>query len=126
MELSKPPMANNPLNLGLRFLLELAALFSLGYWGWTQHSGLARLLWTLLAPLAAAALWGIFRVPGDPGKAPVAVPGFLRLLLEVAFFGVAVMALAAAGRSAWALGFSLIVLVHYLLSYDRILWLLKL
>ena len=118
-------MANNPLNLALRFFLELVILFALGYWGWTQHSGLARWVWTLVLPLSAAALWGAFRVPGDPGAAAVAVPGFLRLALELLLFGAGVWAFYAAGRSTWGLIFALVTLGHYLISYDRILWLVK-
>ena len=61
----------------------------------------------------------------DPGKAPVAVPGWVRLLLEAAFFGGAAWALYAAGREAWALVFGVIVLLHYAASYDRVWRLLK-
>lgn len=118
-------MGNHPLNLGLRFLLELAALYAMGYWGWTTHTGGARFLWAIGLPLAFATAWGIFRVPNDPGPAPVAVPGGVRLLLEVVFFGVAVWSLYAAGRENWALVFGILLLVHYALSYDRILWMIK-
>ncbi len=31
-------MAFNPLNLALRFLLEVAALVAMGYWGWNKLS----------------------------------------------------------------------------------------
>jgi hypothetical protein len=31
-------MSKNPANLALRFVLELAALAALGYWGWTTHN----------------------------------------------------------------------------------------
>jgi hypothetical protein len=118
-------MANHPVNLALRFVLELLALFSLGYWGWTQHAGLARLLWTIGLPLVAAVAWGTLRVPGHPGNAPMAVPGIIRLLLEAAFFGGATWALYATGRENWALIFGLIVLVHYVLSYDYVIELLR-
>ena len=118
-------MSKNPLNLALRFALELLALFALGYWGWTQHAGLGRILWTVGLPLGAAILWGTFRVPNDPGKAPVAIPGWLRLLLEIAFFGSAGWALFASGQETWAYVFGGVVLLHYLVSYDRILWLTR-
>ncbi|MBE0410147.1 MAG: YrdB family protein [Anaerolineales bacterium] len=118
-------MANHPLNLGLRFFLELAALFSLGYWGWTQQQGLMRILLTIAIPLIAAILWGVFRVPGDPGNAPVPVPGALRLALEMAFFTSATLGLFFAQQKSWALTFGIITLLHYLISYDRILWLLR-
>ena len=82
-------MSNHPLNLAFRFLLELAGLAAMGYWGWQQGSGWVRFAAAVLVPLAASVLWGTFRVPDDPGKAPVPVPGFVRLLLEAAFFGFA-------------------------------------
>jgi hypothetical protein len=118
-------MANHPLNLALRFVLELAGLAAFAYWGWTQHAGLLRWALAVGAPLAAAALWGVFRVPGHPGPAPVAVPGAVRLLLEAAFFGGATWALYAAGRPAWAAVFGVVVLLHYAASYDYVLELLR-
>jgi len=118
-------MANHPLNLALRFLLELVALFAMGYWGWTQHSGFARFFWTIGLPLGAAVLWGTFRVPGHPGPAPVAVPGPVRLLLEAVVFGGGTWAFYAAGRENWALIFGAIVLLHYLASYDYVIQLLN-
>lgn len=118
-------MANHPLNLSLRFILELCALGAMGFWGWTQHSGPSRWLWTIILPLLAALLWGTLRVPGDPGNAPVAVPGMVRLLLEIAFFGGAVWLLFAAGRSGWAITLLGVTILHYVLSYDRIVWMLK-
>jgi hypothetical protein len=117
-------MGKNPINLALRFLLELFGLFALGYWGWTQHSGLPRILWTLGLPLLAAFLWGTFRVPNDPGKAPVAVTGWVRLLLEIVYFGGSVYLLYLAGQPGWALAFGLVTLLHYIISYDRLAWML--
>lgn len=118
-------MGKNPLNLILRFLLELFGLFALGTWGWTQHAGFLRFVWAGGLPLVAAILWGTFRVPNDPGKAPVPVPGWVRLGLEAAYFGGAVLALFAADRPTWAWVFGLLVAAHYGLSYDRIAWMLK-
>ena len=121
-------MGSNPLNLALRFLLEIAAFVAMAYWGWTQHDGVWRIVYTVGAPLLAAVLWGTFAVPDDPsrsGKAPVPVPGIIRLLLELVIFGFAAWALYDAGQSAIALIFGLLVLLHYLVSYDRITWLVK-
>lgn len=117
-------MANNPIVLLVRFLLEIAALFALGYWGWTNHSGVLRLFLTILIPLLAAAAWGIFRVPGHPGEAPIPVPGIARLLLEAVIFGGAIWAFYASGRSAWGFSLAVVVVVHYLFSYDYVLELL--
>jgi hypothetical protein len=105
--------------------LELTILASLGYWGWTVHEGLGSALWGIGLPLTAAVLWGTFRVPGDPGDAPVPVPGPVRLLLEAVLFSAAVGLLAAAGREALAVALGAAVVVHYGVSYDRVLWLMR-
>jgi hypothetical protein len=120
-------MADNPLNLALRFVLELIALFALGFWGWTQISGPLRLVATIGLPVIAAALWGIFRAeePNPPRHTTIRVPGIVRLALELAFFGAATWAFYAAGRPSWGLVFGVTVVAHYLVSYDRISRLLK-
>ncbi|MBC6491677.1 YrdB family protein [Flavihumibacter stibioxidans] len=117
-------MSNNPLNLAIRFLLELYALFAFGKWAWVTHEGWLKYLLVILIPLLAAAAWGIFRVPGDPGNAPVAIPGRMRLVLESLFFGLAAFLLYRSGAERAALIFTAILLVHYVISYDRIAWLL--
>ena len=121
-------MGTHPLNLAVRFLLELSALFILGLWGWRQGEGAWRIVIAVGMPLVAAALWGTFAVPGDPsrsGSAPVPVPGLLRLALELGFFGSATLALYDLGVIVAATVFGTAVVVHYLLSYDRVLWLLS-
>jgi hypothetical protein len=121
-------MGFHPINLAFRFVLELCALAALAYWGWTQHSGLLRYLLAAGLPLVAAVMWGTLAVPGDrsrSGKAPVPVPGMLRLLLELAFFAVAAWLLYNAGQATLAWIFGAAVVLHYILSYDRIAWLLR-
>lgn len=118
-------MSNNPINLALRFVLELVALFAIGYWGWTQHTGIVQVLLCLGLPIIAATIWGIFRIPGEPGPAPVAVPGWVRLLLEAVFFGAAVILLAAAQQQTPSIILGIVVVLHYLASYDRIIRLLR-
>jgi hypothetical protein len=118
-------MSRHPINLAVRFLLELAAWATIGVWGWQKGEGWTRFLLAVGLPLLAMALWGIFRVPGDPGKATVAVPGAVRLTFEVVFFGFAIWALFDRNLTilGWALG--AVTLAHYLTSYDRVVWLLK-
>ena len=118
-------MSNNLINLALRFFLEIAALVAAGYWGWTQHEGIGRVLLTIGIPLIMAALWGVFRVNDDPGKAPVVVSGWVRLLLEIAFFATASILLYAAQQQNAAILFAVVVFIHYVISYDRIVWLLR-
>jgi hypothetical protein len=64
-------------------------------------------------------------VPNDPGSAPIATPGLIRLAMELIFFAFATWALYDAGwvTPAWILG--IIVALHYLVSYDRVLWIIK-
>jgi hypothetical protein len=121
------PVAYHPVNLALRFALELVGLYALGYWGWVQHTGPVRYLLALGLPLAAAFLWGTFRAiePVAPQKIPVVVPGIYRLALEIVFFGVAIWALIAARSYILGAFFGLAVVLHHLLSLDRISWLLK-
>jgi hypothetical protein len=121
-------MGSHPVNLAVRFILEIAALVAIGYWGWTQHDGFVRYLLAVGGPVLAAVLWGTFAVPDDPsrsGKAPVPVPGIIRLALELAIFAFAAWALYDAGHGLLALILAIAVVVHYALSYDRIAWLLK-
>jgi hypothetical protein len=108
-------------------VLELSALLATGIWGWQQREDWLRFTLALGIPLLLAAVWGVFAVPGDPsrsGKAPMPVPGWLRLVIELAFFALGVWALYDLGYTtpAWVLG--VLVVVHYLASYDRIRWLL--
>jgi len=108
-------------------VLELSALLATGIWGWQQREDWLRFALALGIPLLLAAVWGVFAVPGDPsrsGKAPMPVPGWLRLVIELAFFALGVWALYDLGYTtpAWVLG--VLVIVHYLASYDRIRWLL--
>lgn len=118
-------MSSHPINLGLRFVLELAALAAAGVWGWYKGEGWLRFLLAFGIPVVIAILWATFRVPNDPGPAPVVVPGLLRLLFELAVFAFAVWALADARfvTLAWILGIALAV--HYITAYDRVLWLIK-
>ena len=120
-------MSQNPINLAVRFALEIFALVALGAWARAQFQGVFGLILMILVPLLAAVAWGIFNVKGDPsrsGKAPVPVPGVVRLALELVIFVAASWALYTMNTTyGWIFG--LVVLVHYILSYDRILWLLK-
>jgi len=120
-------MSQNPFNLAVRFLLEIIALVAIGAWAKVQFPGALGIILMILIPLLAATAWGIFNVKGDPsrsGKAPVPVPGIVRLLLELIFFSFATWALFSLNPTyGWIFG--IVALLHYLLSYDRIRWLLE-
>jgi len=120
-------MSNNPINLAVRFLLEIIALVTLGAWAKAKIPGVMGFVLMVAIPLLAAIAWGTFNVKGDPsrsGKAPVPVPGFIRLLVELAILGSANLALYSLNPTyGWIFG--IVTLAHYILSYDRIAWLLK-
>jgi hypothetical protein len=121
-------MSRNPLNLALRFLLELAAIFVFGAWGYSLTEGGTRFLLAFLFPVFFATLWGVFAVRDDPsrsGKTVVSTPGAARLVLELALFAAAVWMLIGLGRSTLGFIFGGAVLLHYILSWERIIWLLK-
>jgi hypothetical protein len=120
-------MSQNPLNLAVRFALEILALVAFGAWARIQFIGVIGFALMILLPVIAAVAWGTFNVKGDPsrsGKAPVPVPGIVRLLLELTFFGFATWALFTLNPTyGWIFG--AVTLLQYILSYDRIFWLLK-
>ena len=99
-------------NLVLRFLLELAALAALGYWGATgRGSALARALLGVGAPAAAALFWGAFVAP----RARVVLPTAVRMALGLAVFGCAAAALAARGHGRLATGLGAAAVANTLL-----------
>jgi tetrahydromethanopterin S-methyltransferase subunit C len=122
-------MGSHPINLTVRFLLELAACIALGFWGWQQSEALPIQIGLALGlPLIAATLWGTLAVPDDPsrsGAAPVPIPGWLRLGLELVFFALATWTLYDMGAIllSWIMG--LVTLTHYIVSYDRLGWLVR-
>ena len=121
-------MGSHPLNLIIRFLLELAALIAAGNWGWKQNDGWTRWVLVIGIPLLIAIVWGTFAVPNDPsrsGTAPVVTPGTVRLIIELAILAFAVWTLFDSGfvKLSWLMGSA--VVIHYMISYDRIFWLLS-
>ena len=121
-------MSDNPINLAFRFLLELALLAAVGQWGLLQDSGTLSWAYAAGTVIAVAALWGGFRTPDDAGRSGkplVAVSGRMRLLLEWTLFLFGTWCLYAAGRSTWAGAFIALVAIHYALSYDRTIRMLR-
>jgi hypothetical protein len=117
-------MHNHPLNLLLRFLLEIVLVGIYAYWSWHSFEGFQKYLFSLLIPVAGMLLWGIFKVPGDPGKAIVAIPGWVRILLEIFLFIAGYWMLRNLHLYKAANLFASISILHYLISWERIRWLL--
>jgi len=121
-------MSKHPVNLAIRFALELVAIGSFGIWGFRSSDEWYGYLLALLFPLLFAGLWGVFAVPYDPsrsGKTVVVTPGVIRLILELALFGAAAWMLFDIEYLKLGWIFSAVIIFHYASSYDRIIWLLK-
>jgi inner membrane protein involved in colicin E2 resistance len=72
------------------FLLELCALFALGYFGFTQFGFPFSVVIGIGLPLAAAVLWGLFRAP----RRTFPTPFWVRIAVEAVVMSAAVAALA--------------------------------
>lgn len=121
-------MGSHPINLTIRFLLEILALVSVGIWGWKQSDGWLRYVLAIGIPIILAIIWGTFAVPNDPsrsGSAPIVTPGVIRLIIEFFIFTFATWSLYDMGLNKTSLAFGVIVVLHCIISYDRIIWLLS-
>ena len=101
-------------NLLLAFLLELAALWILGYWGF--HLGLpetGRWAFGLGAPVLFLAAWTIWAAP----KSRRRLQGPRLWLYKVVVYTVAALALAATGQARNAAVFEVVVLANLALLW---------
>lgn len=115
-------------NLALRLGLEIGALTGLGVAAWNQTEGAVRWIAVVVAPLIGAALWGTFNVLDDPsrsGEAPVEVPGWARLAIELLVLGGGWIAYAIAGYTAIGAAFAALTVLHYVVGRARVRWLLS-
>lgn len=95
-------------NLGLRFLLELAALAATAYWGYGHGWALA-----LLAPAAVIVVWALFVAPTAAGR----VPRPVAFAIELAVWAAAGAALAASGQLWLGVSFVCVAVASGLLNY---------
>ncbi|PEB47565.1 hypothetical protein CON65_11175 [Bacillus pseudomycoides] len=118
----------NPLNLLLRFSLELIALFAIGFFFWTHFHGFAKIILSFSLPIVVMVTWGTFAVPNDPsrnGKAPVAVNGISRLIIECVIFFAGFLALFFSCSKMYSYIFLFFIIIHYTASIQRIRWLVE-
>ncbi|MFJ6409664.1 YrdB family protein [Streptomyces hydrogenans] len=93
----------------LAFVLELAALGFLAWWGWSAVDPVAlRLLLAVAVPGAAATVWGLFAAP----KARIRVPVAGVLVVKALVFGGAALALAGVGHGTAAVVFAVVAAVN--------------
>ncbi len=117
-----------PWNLALRFGLEIGALTGLGSAGWTQTDGFVGWIAVVALPLLGAILWGTFNVLDDPsrsGEAPVEVPGWVRLTVELFVLGAGWIAYVIAGYPVIGAVFAVLTVLHYAVGWARVRWLLS-
>lgn len=119
-------MSLNPVMLAVRFVLELCALASFAAYGWREFPSPWKWGLVVLLPVIAGTIWGTFAVPDDPsrnGEATVPVPGWLRFGIEFLVLWGGAAALWASGLTRLALVSAAVLLVYYVLAWDRIGWL---
>ena len=97
-----------PLNLALKFLLELAALATFGIWGASIASGVAAVVLAVGLPVLVAVLWGTLAAP----KARRRLPLRLRAPFELGVFALAALGLWQAASLAWGAAFAAIAGVN--------------
>lgn len=109
--------------LVIRFSLEIAAQIAIGMWGYS----IAGWPLAIALPVLAAGAWGTFAVVGDPsrsGKAPVKVPGTVRLAIELAVFITGGVALFALGHLIPCAFYTAAIVLHHAQTVPRLKWLL--
>lgn len=95
----------------LAFLLELAALTALGYWGYcTGSNTVTSLLFGIGIPLIAAILWGLFAAPRAKYPHPL-----LKIVVKAFVFGAAFLALLDKDQTLLALLFGVLVISNLLI-----------
>lgn len=89
-------------------------LAALGYWGFKTGNGtVTQFLLCLGTPLLVAVVWGIFLAPASSKR----LRGQAHLALELVIFGLAIVALAAAGQPVLAGIFVILYLINKVLQY---------
>lgn len=99
-------------NLAIRFLLELCALASLGYWGFqVGKSAYTKFVFGIGSPLLLAILWGTFIAP----KASLKLPEPYRFMLEFVIFGAASFALYFVDKTILAIILGMVFIINRIL-----------
>jgi hypothetical protein len=98
-------------NLLLKFVIELAALAALGYWGSGVGSGATSVILAACAPLAAMFVWARFAAPRSTRR----LRARARVPFEMTVFALAVGGLIARGADTLAIALAALVLFNALL-----------
>lgn len=105
----------------------MTALVAVAVAGWQLFDGVGQWLAAAGLPALMATVWGTFGLAEDPsrgGSPAIEVPGVVRLMLELTFFGAGFWALWSISAGGVAVVFGILVIAHYAVSWDRLAWLL--
>ncbi|WP_028776720.1 YrdB family protein [Shimazuella kribbensis] len=103
-------------NLLLQFLIEIAALFILGYWGFkTGNQITIKIMLGIGSPLLFAIFWGMFLAP----KANIPLNPVLAYSIKFVLFLFVAYVLYQTGKTLSAIGFLIITYISLILT---ILW----
>jgi hypothetical protein len=112
----------------IEFALMLGLLASVAYWGW-QTGGDGAGQWMLAGGAAAVIgiIWIAIRFGGDRGTSPIAVlrSGRVRLAAELVVIGIAATAVWTAGSRAASETLLTAFAIHYALTWDRVMRLVR-
>ena len=100
-------------NLALRFLLELAALTAVGYWGWKTGDGALGWVLAVAAVAAVIAVWALFVSP----KHTIETSKPVAFAIELGVWMLAGAALYATDHAALGLAFVAVSVISGLLNY---------
>jgi integral membrane sensor domain MASE1 len=98
-------------NLGLKFLLELAAIAAFAYWGASHSPVILALLLAIAIPAAFAAAWGIWAAPRSARR----LRRQPRVAFELGCFALASVALIAAGATVAGIAYAVVAAVNAVL-----------
>jgi hypothetical protein len=107
------PAARNPrdykvgLNDVVRFLLEIFAFFTFGFWGFVAWPFPLNIVLGIATPLFAIVVWALFLSP----RAVFGIDAFGRALVEIAVMGAAAFAWLMLGQPIVALVFGVVAVV---------------
>jgi hypothetical protein len=101
------------INLGVAFLLELAMLAALGYWGYQQgKKTMMKYAFAIGLPVIAMVLWGIFAAP----KSQYRLDTPARVIFEVSLYTITAFLLYKSGHTTLATVCWFIMLLSQLIA----------
>ncbi len=98
-------------NLGLKFLLELAAIAAFAYWGASRSPVILAVILAVAIPAMFVAAWGIWAAPRSPRRLPTQT----RVPFELGCFTLAAVALIAAGATVAGIAFAVVAALNAVL-----------